>query len=362
MQQFGFWLKAAALLTFFTQACSAYAQKAIDLPGERFFPDRPPSPEIAAIVARLTPAPPQQGQSRAQRLAEVRRQFDALFDARVANARFIAVDSDGVRGEWVLAPGADPARRLLFVHGGGFRIGSPRSHRAMTTRLSALLGGAVLALDYRLMPEHSRMDGIDDARQAYGWMLRHGPQGVAPPSAVLVAGDSAGANLSLSLLAWVRDRGLRAPDGAVLLSPPTDTTLSSPSVRANIPTDLSLGKVAGFLGWVPRSVIQWYTWLNTGIRPNDPLISPVFGDLSRLPPLLVQVSETEMLYDDARRYVNRARAAGSPVRLQSWNHALHVWHMFDDELPEAREAYAEIGKFFAACAPAAASTSVKDQS
>jgi acetyl esterase/lipase len=79
----------------------------------------------------------------------------------------------------------------------------------------------------------------------------------------------------------------------------------------------------------------------------------VFGDLSNLPPMLVHASETEMVYDDGRRYVNRARAAGSPAHLQSWNHTLHVWHMFDDELPEAREAYAEIGNFFNACAPAA---------
>ena len=92
-------------------------------------------------------------------------------------------------------------------------------------------------------------------------------------------------------------------------------------------------------------------WLQTRINPSDPLISPLRADLSRLPPVLVQASEVEMLYDDARRYVNRAQAAGSPVRLQTWNHMVHVWQIFNPELPEAEQALAEIGKFLEAAAP-----------
>ncbi len=317
---------------------------------QRFASDRPPSAQLGAAVARMTSHTPKR-LPRMERIRRLRLEFDNKFADQVLDASFTPVASDEVSGEWVLAPGADPARRLLFIHGGGFIIGSPLSHRVITARLSALTGGAVLALDYRLMPEHTRMDGIDDCRYGYRWMLDHGPDGAAPAQAVFVAGDSAGANLTLSLLAWVRDQGLRAPDGAVALSPPTDTTLASPSIRGNLGSDLSLGPVASFLGWVPRSVTMWHTWLSTGFRPNDPIVSPVLGDLSRLPPLLVQVSETEMLFDDARRYVNRARAAGSPAHLQSWNHTLHVWHIFDPDLPEAREAFAEIGKFLAAVAP-----------
>ena len=319
--------------------------------GQRFFPERPPSAGIAAAVARLKPSAESDRLPRAQRIALVRKEFDDKFAEPMPAVSFTPFSSDGITGEWVVADGADPARRLLFLHGGGFIIGSPRSHRAITARLSELSGGAVLALDYRLMPEHSRMAGIDDCRQAYGWMLGHGPDGASPAQAVFVAGDSAGANLTLALLPWARDQGLRAPDAAVVLSPPTDTTLGSPSIRNNLASDLMLGQVARVLALTPRSVIMWYSWLNTGIRPNDPMVSPVYGDLSRLPPVLVHVSETEMLYDDARRYVNRARAAGSPARLQSWNHTLHVWHMFQAELPEANEALAEIGKFLTAIAP-----------
>jgi monoterpene epsilon-lactone hydrolase len=112
-----------------------------------------------------------------------------------------------------------------------------------------------------------------------------------------------------------------------------------------------LGPMFGTMARVPRSILLWFGWLQTRIRPSDPLISPVRGDLSRLPPTLVQASEVEMLVDDARRYVNKARAAGSPVRLQTWNHMVHVWQIFNPELTEAREALAEIGRFLAEAAP-----------
>ncbi|MES3021538.1 MAG: alpha/beta hydrolase [Pseudomonadota bacterium] len=320
--------------------------------GQRFASGRPPSAHLAGAMARLTnAAAPAKLAPRRERMAITRKQFDHMFDDRVFSAAFTPVDVDGVRGEWVLAPGAAPGRRMLYLHGGGFRVGSAYSHRTITARMSELSGGAVLALDYRLMPEHKRQACVDDSRNAYRWMLENGPDGAAPAQAVFVAGDSAGANLTLSLLAWVRDQGLRAADAAVVLSPPTDGTLASPSVRANIASDFMLGPAFGTVARLPRTLTLWVGWLQSGIRPNDPLVSPIYGDLSRLPPLLVHASETEMLFDDARRYVNRARAAGSQATLQSWNHTLHVWHIFNPELPEAREAFAEIGKFLAAAAP-----------
>lgn len=319
--------------------------------GERFASERAPSPQLAGAMARLRSGEPPTDTPKAQRLALRRALFDRMFSERVFTASFTPVAADGVKGEWVLAPGADPQRRMLYLHGGGFALGSPLSHRTITTRMSELSGGAVLALDYGLMPENRRMALVEDSRRAYRWMLEHGPAGRAPAHTVFVAGDSAGANLSLSLLAWVRDQGLRAADAAVVLSPPTDSTFAAPSIRANVDSDVMLGPMVKPILWIPHTLRLWLGWLQSGIRPDDPLISPVFGDLSRLPPMLVQVSETEMLYDDARRYVNRARAAGSPARLQSWNNTLHVWHIFNPELPEAEEAFAEIGKFLAAAAP-----------
>ena len=285
---------------------------------------------------------------RLQHLRVLRDYIDNFSANRVFDARFVPVDAAGVKAEWVLAPGADPRRRTLYIHGGAWIMGSPRSHRAITTRFSAITGGAVLAIDYRLMPEHSRMAGIADCRNSYRWMLDNGPEGTAAASAVYVAGDSAGGNLTLSLIAWVRDQGLRAPDAAVALSPATDGTLGSPSLRNNIPTDAMLGPLFGPLSWVPRSAMLWFNWLRARIRPDNPVVSPIFGDLSGLPPLLIHASDVEMLLDDSVRYANKARAAGSPVTLQTWNHMVHVWHIFDPDLTEARQAFDEIRKFLAA--------------
>lgn len=305
--------------------------------------------EHRAVIASLGGiAATVKGTPRSQHLGLLRDYMDNFSAKRVFAAQFIPVDAGGVAAEWVLAPGADGTRRTLYIHGGAWIMGSPRSHRAITSKFSEITGGAVLAIDYRLMPEHPRMAGIADCRSAYRWMLEHGPDRAAPASAVFVAGDSAGGNLTLSLIAWVRDQGLRAPDAAVALSPATDGTLGSPSLRANVATDAMLGPLFGPLTRVPRSVLLWLAWLRHRIRPNHPLVSPVFGDLSGLPPLLIHASDVEMLLDDSVRYANKARAAGSPVTLQTWNHMVHVWHIFDPELSEARQSFAEIRQFLAA--------------
>ena len=323
--------------------------------GEHFTGGPEPSAEFAAVLDLLRSVQHQlEGVPLPQRNAALRRLMDGLFADHRFDASFTPADAGGVPGEWVCAPGADPDRRTLYIHGGAFMVGSPRSHRTITSAFSALTGGAVLAIDYRLMPEHPRRAGIDDCRSAYRWMLAHGPQGEGGARRVFVAGDSAGGNLALSLIAWVRDSGLRAPDAVVALSPLTDATLASPSLRSHRDSDPMLGPLFGKLTRVPPVPLLWLSWLLARINPRDPVVSPLRGDLSRLPPVLVQASEVEMLRDDGRRYVNRARAAGSPVRLQSFAHMVHVWQIFNPELPEARLALAEIGKFLATAAPDAA--------
>jgi acetyl esterase/lipase len=102
---------------------------------------------------------------------------------------------------------------------------------------------------------------------------------------------------------------------------------------------------------VPRSVLLWGAWFVHRIRPNDPVVSPIFGDLSNLPPLLIHASDIEMLLDDSVRYANKASAAGSMVTLQTWNHVVHVWHIFNPDLTEARQAFDEIGRFLNLHAP-----------
>lgn len=271
--------------------------------------------------------------------------INSLSDGRDYPSKFSAVDAGGVTAEWVIAPGADNARRVLYIHGGGFIMGSPRSHRTITSKFSEITGCAVLAIDYRLLPEHKQMDAVDDCRTAYQWLLENGPDGPADLQQLFFGGDSAGGNLALSLTAWVRDNNLRAPDAVIALSPLTDSTLSGASIRTNQATDIMLEPIMRPLSKLPQFVKSWWVLWTHGIRPANPIASPLFGDLAGLPPILIQASEAEMLLDDARRYVYKACAAGSPVQLQTWPGMVHVWQIFEPELPQASEAWLEIGKF-----------------
>jgi acetyl esterase/lipase len=261
------------------------------------------------------------------------------------SCEFRPVDVDGVSAEWVLAPGVDASRRMLYIHGGAFIAGSPNSHRTVTSRFSEVARAAVLAIDYRLMPENKRIEGINDCKTAYRWILENGPDEQGTAEVLFMGGDSAGGNLSLVMAAWARDEKLRAPDAVTVLSPLTDSSYSGPSIRNNLLTDTMLGPLFGGLLRIPKPILSWIFLIENRMRPSNPVVSPLFGNLSNLPPTLIQVSESEMLLDDARRYVNKARAAGSPVQLQSWQGLLHVWQIFHPEVPEAREAFDRIGEF-----------------
>lgn len=303
---------------------------------------------LAEASAEIRAAP------RKQRIATIRRVMARGFVqppllAGDSGYRVSAVDAGGVPGEWVLAPEADPNRRLLYLHGGSFLSGCPQGHRVITTELARVTGAAVLALDYRLMPEHLRRDLIADAQTGYRWIVDHGPAGPAPVRELFVAGDSAGGNLALMLIAWARDTGLPAAAGVIALSPGLDMTLSSPTVKGNRKTDLMLGPSLGGFLKVPASIRLLLTWAMTRMTPPNPLVSPIFGDLSGLPPVLIQASEAEMLLGDARRYVNKACAAGSPAELETWPELLHAWHLFGPILPEAGEAFERIGWFVQRC-------------
>ena len=307
--------------------------------------------QMAAEAAAVTPR---------NRLSAMRASMDAMGDdADLSDMEIHSVDVDGVPGEWVCANTADPARRLLYLHGGAFTLGSPRSHRVITSKLSRLSGACVLALDYSLLPENRRIDCFTDSQTGYRWIIDNGPDGPAPVQVLFVAGDSAGGNLTLAVVAWARDAGLRPADAAIALSPATDATLSGPSMRSNVATDHMLGPMLGKIAKVPTSLVLWFSWISARIRPCDPRLSPLHGDLSRLPPTLVQASEAEMLLDDARRYVVKATAAGSQATLETWHHMLHVWQLF--ELPEANAAFARIEAFLELAAPRLLEQSVESE-
>lgn len=272
-----------------------------------------------------------------------RRKFEDFFSVEV-DIEIKPVDVHGIPSEWVLADGADPDRRLLYIHGGAFTVGSPKTHRFITSELSKRAGTAVLAIDYRKIPEFRTTRCHEDARIAYKWILENGPEGKSEAEQLFVAGDSAGGNLTLAVIAWAKNQGLQQADGAVALAPLTDATLSSPSLEINKDTDPFLGPSVGRMLKVPRPVLAIFSRLRNGLPSNHPELSPLFGDLSDLPPTLIQVSRHEMLYDDAKRYANKAKAEGGDVTLQVWPKLVHVFQGFAN-LPEAHHALDRIADF-----------------
>ncbi len=273
-----------------------------------------------------------------------RQRLEDLFYVDV-DAVITPVDVEGIPAEWVIAEGADPDKRLLYIHGGAFTVGSPRSHRYITAELSKRAGVAVLATDYRMQPEFKTIACHEDARIAYRWILDNGPGGKSEASQIFVAGDSAGGNLTLSVIAWARDNGLAPADGAIALAPLTDATFSSPTFKTNLNTDPFLAPSIGMLLKLPKMLVSLASRFSGGLPPNDPALSPLFGHLGNLPPTLVQVSKHEMLYADARRYANKARAEGGDVTLQVWPKMVHVFQGFGADLPEAQDALDKIAEF-----------------
>jgi len=271
--------------------------------------------------------------------------FDSISDGREYDCEFIPANAAGVPAEWVMAPGVSKSRRVLYIHGGGFAMGSPQSHRTITSRFSEITGSAVLAINYRLIPENRHSDCVEDCRTAYQWILENGPDGPSGVEQLFIGGDSAGGNLSLSLIAWIRDQKQRAPEAVVALSPLTDVTFSGASIRDNETTDVMLRPFMKTLNAIPPFIRSWWVVWTYKVRPSNPTASPLLGDLSGLPPTLVQASEAEMLLDDARRYVYKACASGSPAKLQTWANMVHIWQIFYPQLPQAGEAWLEIGKF-----------------
>ncbi len=272
--------------------------------------------------------------------------LDREFDCEHSQASIETKNNGLITGEWTVLPDTDHSRRILYLHGGAFSVGSAISHRAITYNLAKRTGCAVFAANYRLLPENKRLDGVADCQEAYKYIVVNGPSGESNADKVAVAGDSAGGNLTLMIIRWATSlRGLRTPDAAIAISPSVDGTMQSPSIQRNFETDIMLKPLVAPMMNIPRFVLLLGGWVRARIRPSHPLLSPIMGDLAGLPPTLIQVSTVEMLYDDAVRYTNKAQAAGSLVSLQSWNHMCHVWPIFDDMLPEAHQAFDEMASF-----------------
>jgi acetyl esterase/lipase len=266
-------------------------------------------------------------------LAKMRADWDSLFESDSLDAGYDSVSAGGVDAAWVCATGADSTHVLLYFHGGGYKLGSTRSHRDLMSRISAAAHCRVLGVNYRLAPEHLFPTPLIDALAAYEYLLG---QGIANDR-IAVAGDSAGGGLAAALLLDLHKRRIPMPAAAVMLSAWTDLTAQGSSYETRAAHDpihqrgMILGTARTYLG--PHG------------DPQDPLASPLFGDLRGLPPLLLQVGDRETVLDDSTRFADKARAAGVDVTLEIYDNMIHVFQQFAKDLPEGRRAIESIGRF-----------------
>lgn len=266
----------------------------------------------------------------------IRKEFEAGVIAAappIDGVKSVPYDANGVKGLWLKPEGANENRALLFLHAGGFAIGSPRLEETMTGYLAKRAGIACFSLDYPLSPEAVYPAALDNAVQAYRMLLEEG----FAPGDVVLAGSSAGGGLALSTLLRLRQEGLPMPAGAYLLSPWTDLSNSFPSHREKLAAEPSLG-----IGLV-RTYAELYT---NGRDLRDSFISPAFADLKGLPPLLLHVGSHEVLLDDTLTIVRNAALADVPVSVKIWPGYFHVFQMFPAALEGSREALDEGAAFF----------------
>ena len=237
-----------------------------------------------------------------------------------------------VKAEWITAPGAADDRAILYLHGGGYVIGSINTHRALAAALSQAAKARVLVIDYRLAPEHPHPAAVDDAVACYRWLLK---QGVSPKR-LAIAGDSAGGGLTVATLVALRDAGEKLPACAVCISPWVDLEGIGESMTKLADVDPMVKK---------DGLLQLAGLYLNGKDARTPLAAPLYADLSGLPPLLIQVGTWETLLDDASRIAERAKKAGVEVTYDPWEGMIHVWHLFASMLDEGKQAITKIGEF-----------------
>lgn len=238
---------------------------------------------------------------------------------------------------WIAAPDVDYNRVLVYFHGGGFRVGSIASHAELMLHLSRAASCRVLGVNYRCTPEYQHPAPVEDGLKVYRFLIEQG----VDPARLALAGDSAGANLAINLLLRLRNEGQALPAGAVLMSAWTDLAATGESYQSRVDADpihqraMIQAMAAGYLG--------------TDTRPDDPSASPLYASLAGLPPMLLQVGDAETVLDDSRDFARRLREAGGMAELTIYPAMIHVFQQFMHDLPEARQALEEAGRFLRRC-------------
>ena len=272
-------------------------------------------PEIGALRAKLAARP------RSDDYRQRRKDIDArgLAYGLPADVGVEPVTANGVRAEWTITPNATRDAALIYLHGGGYVIGSLDSHRHLVAEAGRACGIAALALDYRLAPEHPFPAAVDDALAGYRFLLARG----IAPGRIAIAGDSAGGGLVVAAMLAIRDAGLAQPGCGWCISPWVDMEAVGESMTSRAAADPTVQRTG------LRDMAKLY--LN-GADPRSLLVAPIYADLSGLAPLMIQVGACETLLDDALRLAKAAGAADVRVDLQIWPEMIHVWHLFHPEL------------------------------
>jgi acetyl esterase/lipase len=236
----------------------------------------------------------------------------------------------GLDAAWFIPDGHGKAKIILYLHGGGYVMGSYNTHRALIARVARACGCRALAVNYRKAPEHPYPAALEDAVKVYKQMIADGYENI------ILMGDSAGGGLVLALLQMIRKQRLQKAAAAVLLSPWTDLTMSGESVHSKKDID----------PMIAPHLLEIFSKRYYGeTDPAHPLISPLFADVKGFPPTLIQVGSNETLLDDATRLAKKLHKAGIPVKFDMFDNMMHVWHFFGGIMPEANKAIDEIGDF-----------------
>lgn len=284
--------------------------------------------EIEMIRAFLAASPAPQS------IAELRAMYDGMGGQfpTAADVMLEPVSANGVSAEWSRTPGAATNAALLYLHGGGYVIGSIASHRHLASELGRAAGVQALSLDYRMAPEDPFPAAVDDALAGYRWLL---DQGIAA-NRIAVAGDSAGGGLAVALLLAIKDARLPQPACAVPISPWVDMTMTGGTMDSKAASDPMVQR---------QALLDWAGLYLGGKAATTPLASPIHADLSGIAPLLIQVGSEETLLDDAIRLAAIAGHAQVPVQLHIAPEMIHVWHFFHPMLAGGRDAIADAGAF-----------------
>lgn len=294
------------------------------------------SPEARAEIARMFADKREQARQfpNGKPLEKSRRDWEA--EARLLvlpkGSHFTPADMGGMKAEWMEMPRVAQDRVLLLLHGGGYNAGSPRTHRKFAALLSRAAHMRVITPDYRLAPEHVFPAAVKDALKAYGWLLEQG----FTEDKIVVAGDSAGGGLALSMMLALREARAKLPRMAILMSPWTDLGVSSPSYERKRKLDPVITK---------EGLAEAGRWYAGDRSLSDPMASPLFADPSGLPPLLIHVGGDETMLDDSRIFSERAKAAGVDVTYREFPEMWHVHHHGAPDVPESVQAFNEISAF-----------------